>query len=121
VLLTKGKELYEAPKYQGAARVDWDITEAFSVGVQAKYVGERWTNLTNTEKAPGYALLDLDARYVLDSFLDGVGMKNTYVQINVKNLSNEKYLGDLAVNPSGTGLGQPGYPRTASITLHAAF
>jgi iron complex outermembrane receptor protein len=120
-LATKGKELYEAPKYQGAVRVDWDITEAFSVGVQAKYVGERWTNLTNTEKAPKYALLDLDARYVLDSFLDGVGMKGTYVQINVKNLSNEKYLGDLAVNPSGTGLGQPGYPRTASITLHAAF
>lgn len=48
-------------------------------------------------------------------------MKRSYVQINVKNLSNEKYLGDLAVNPSGTGLGQPGYPRTASITLHAAF
>jgi len=85
--------------------------------VQAKWVGERWTNLTNTEKAPHYALLDLDARYKLDGF----GMKRSYVQINVKNLSNEKYLGDLAVNPSGTGLGQPGYPRTASITLHAAF
>ncbi|WP_156390577.1 MULTISPECIES: TonB-dependent receptor [unclassified Caulobacter] len=121
VLPTKGKELYEAPKHQGAVRVDWDITEAFSVGVQAKYVGERWTNLTNTEKAPSYALLDLDARYMLTNYLEGLGMKNTYVQINVKNLSNEKYLGDLAVNPSGTGLGQPGYPRTASITLHAAF
>ncbi|HWU81153.1 MAG TPA: TonB-dependent receptor [Caulobacter sp.] len=117
VLLTKGKELYEAPKYQGAVRAEYDITEAFSVGVQAKWVGERWTNLTNTEKAPHYALLDLDARYKLDGF----GMKRSYVQINVKNLSNEKYLGDLAVNPSGTGLGQPGYPRTASITLHAAF
>jgi iron complex outermembrane receptor protein len=121
LLLTKGKQLYEAPNYQGAVRVDWDITEALSVGVQAKYVGERWTNLTNTEKVPSYALLDLDARYMLDGFLDGVGMKNTYVQINVKNLADEKYLGDLAVNPSGTGLGQPGYPRTASITLHAAF
>ncbi|SFJ73249.1 iron complex outermembrane recepter protein [Caulobacter sp. UNC279MFTsu5.1] len=117
LLLTKGKELYEAPKYQGVARVDWDITEALSLGVQAKYVGERWTNLTNTEKVPHYALLDLDARYTLDGF----GLKGTYVQINVKNLANEKYLGDLAVNPSGTGLGQPGYPRTASITLHAAF
>jgi iron complex outermembrane receptor protein len=121
VLLTKGKSLYEAPKYQGAARVDWDITDALSVGVQAKYVGERWTNLTNTEKVPHYALLDLDARYMLDGFLENYGMKGTYVQINVKNLADEKYLGDLAVNPSGTGLGQPGYPRTASITLHAAF
>lgn len=117
VLLTKGKQLYEAPKYQGAVRVDYDVTEAFSIGVQAKYVGERWTNLTNTEKVPHYALLDADARYELDAF----GLKDTYVQINVKNLTNKKYLGDLAVNPSGTGLGQPGYPRTASITLHAAF
>jgi len=117
VLPTKGKELYEAPKYQGAVRVDYDITEALSVGVQVKYVGERWTNLTNTEKVPHYSLLDADLRYTLDGF----GLKGTYVQVNVKNLTNEKYLGDLAVNPSGTGLGQPGYPRTASITLHAAF
>jgi iron complex outermembrane receptor protein len=117
LLLTKGKQLYEAPKYQGGVRVDYDITEAFSVGVQAKWVGERWTNLTNTEKAPKYALLDANARYRLDGF----GMKRSYIQVNVKNLTNERYLGDLAVNPSGTGLGQPGYPRTASITLHAAF
>ena len=39
----------------------------------------------------------------------------------MKNLTNEKYLGDLAVNPSGTGLGQPGAPRTISATIHAAF
>ncbi|HWT51957.1 MAG TPA: TonB-dependent receptor [Caulobacter sp.] len=117
VLATKGKALYEAPKYQGAVRVDYDITEALSVGVQAKYVGERWTNLTNTEKVPHYSLLDADVRYKLDAF----GMKGSYFQINVKNLANEKYLGDLAVNPSGTGLGQPGYPRTVSATLHAAF
>ncbi|WP_184715876.1 TonB-dependent receptor [Caulobacter sp.] len=117
VLQTKGKELYETPKYQGAVRVTYDITEALSVGAQVKYVGERWTNLTNTEKVPHYALLDVDARYSLAQF----GMEGTYVQINVKNLANEKYLGDLAVNPSGTGLGQPGYPRTASITLRAAF
>ena len=117
LLLTKGKELYEAPKYQGGVRVDWDITDALSLGVQAKYVGERWTNLTNTEKAPHYALLDMDVRYALDGF----GLKDTYFQVNVKNLGNEKYLGDLAVNPSGTGLGQPGAPRTISATIHAAF
>ncbi len=117
VLLTKGKELYETPKYQGGLRVDWDITEQLSVGVQAKIVGERWTNLTNTEKAPKYSLLDMDVRYTLDK----LGMEHSYVQFNVKNLADEKYLGDLAVNPSGTGLGQPGYPRTFSATLHAAF
>lgn len=117
VLATKGKELYETPKYQGAMRVDWDVTESFSLGAQVKWVGERWTNLTNTEKVPHYSLMDVDARYKLDGF----GLKDTYFQINVKNLTNEKYLGDLAVNPSGTGLGQPGYPRTVSATIHAAF
>lgn len=117
VLPTKGKEVYETPKYQGGVSVDWDITEALSVGARVKIVGERWTNLTNTEKAPGYSLVNVDARYKLDA----LGLKDTYFQVNVRNLFNERYLGDLAVNPSGTGLGQPGAPRTVVATIHARF
>lgn len=117
VLPTKGKEVYETPKYQGGVGVNWDITEALSLGVNAKIVGERWTNLTNTEKAPGYSLVNMDVRYELD----GLGLKDTYLQINARNLFNERYLGDLAVNPSGTGLGQPGAPRTFVATIHARF
>ena len=115
ILATKGKELYEIPKLQGAFRVDWDVTEAFSVGVQGKFVGERWTNLTNTEKAPNYNIWDLDMRYKFDV------LKTTYVQVNVRNLFDERYLADIVTNTNGTAQFQPGYPRAVVVSLHTEF
>lgn len=115
ILATKGKELYEIPKLQGSVRAEWDVTEALSVGVQGKFVGERWTNLTNTEKAPGYSVWDLDVRYRIDV------LKKTYVQLNVRNLFDEYYLGDISTNTNGNGQFQLGYPRAVMLTLHAEF
>lgn len=114
-LPTKGKELYEIPKLQGSVRVDWDVTDALSVGVQGKFVGDRWTNLTNTEKAPGYSVWDLDVRYNIDV------LKKTYLQLNVRNLFDEYYLSDIITNTNGNGQFQLGYPRAVMLTLHAEF
>ncbi len=116
-LPTAGKQLFEKPKWQGGVRVDWDPMEALSLGVQGKFVGDRWTNLVNTEKAPGYTTWDVYARYKLTAF----NMENTYLQVNVKNLFNENYLGDITPNVTGTGTFQPGYGRTAIATLHVEF
>jgi len=115
ILATKGKELYETPKWQAAGRLTYDLTDNLSIGVQGKYVGERWTNLTNTEKTPSYTLWDLDARYMVGAF----GLKNTYLQLNIKNLFDERYLGDITTNTNGNGQFQPGYRRTFIVTLHA--
>jgi iron complex outermembrane receptor protein len=117
ILATKGKEMYEIPKHQGAVRVQWDPMEMVSLGVQGKFVGDRWTNLVNTEKFRGYTLWDLDARLKLDS----LGLKNTYLQGNVRNLFDERYLGDISANLTGTALGQPGYRRTFILTLHVEY
>ena len=116
-LPTKGKSLYETPKLQGGVRVQWDPVEFLSLGVQGKFVGDRWTNLVNNEKFPGYALWDLDARFKLDQ----LGLKKTYVQLNVRNLFDERFLGDITTNLTGTALAQPGYRRTLIATLHAEF
>ncbi|MFN3512215.1 MAG: TonB-dependent receptor [Phenylobacterium sp.] len=116
-LATKGKSLYEVPKVQGGVRVQWEPIEDISLGVQGKFVGDRWTNLVNTEKFPGYSLWDLDVRWKLDRF----GMEKTYVQANVRNLFDERYLGDITTNLTGTALAQPGYRRTFILTLHAEF
>ncbi|WP_395672494.1 TonB-dependent receptor [Phenylobacterium sp.] len=117
VLRTKGNELYEVPKHQGAARVQYDPTEFLSLGAQAKWVGDRWTNLTNDEKTRGFGLLDLDARFKLDSF----GLERTYVQLNVRNATDKRFLNEITENLSGTALAQPGYRRTFIVTLHAEF
>ena len=114
---TKGNELYEAPKWQGGLRVQWDPIEQLSLGVQGKFVGDRWTNLTNTEKFNGYTLWDVDARVKLDQF----GLKNTYLQGNIRNLFDERYLGDITTNLQGAALAQPGYRRTFILTLHVEY
>ncbi len=43
------------------------------------------------------------------------------MQLNVQNLLDRSWLGDISTNPSGTALFQPGYPRTTSVTLHTSF
>jgi iron complex outermembrane receptor protein len=117
VLATKGKAIYEVPKWQGGLRVQWDPSQLLSLGVQGKFVGSRWTNLINTEKFDGYTLWDLDARLKLEQF----GLQNTYLQANVRNLFDERYLGDISANLTGTALGQPGYRRTFVLTLHVEY
>ena len=118
-LATKGKTLYETPAFKGGVRVQWDPLEYLSLGMQGKYVGDRWTNLVNTEKFPGYSLWDLDLRFKLDSL--GLGLNNTYIQANVRNLFDERYLADITTNLTGTALAQPGYRRTFIASLHAEF
>ena len=98
-------------------RGQWDPIEQLSVGLQGKFVGDRFTNLVNTEKFNGYALWDLDARIKLDS----LGLKDTYIQGNIRNLFDERYLGDISTNVTGTALGQPGYRRTYIVTLHVEY
>ena len=116
-LPTKGKSLYETPKVQGGLRVQWDAHEYVSVGTQGKFVGKRWTNLVNTERFPGYSLWDVDVRFNLEP----LGLGKTYIQGNIRNLFDKRYLGDISANLVGTALAQPGYRRTYIATLHAEF
>ncbi len=116
LLPTKGKSLYETPEFQSGVRVQYDAFDWLSLGVQGKYTGARWTNLVNTERAPSYTLVDLDARLKLDAYV-----KNTYLQLNVRNLFDKRFLGDITTNLVGIALFQPGYRRTFIATLHAEF
>jgi iron complex outermembrane receptor protein len=117
VLPTKGKQIYETPKNQGAVRVQYDATEWLSVGAQTKWVGDRFTNLVNTERFRGYELVDFDARIKLSQS----GLAKTHLQFNVRNAFDKRYLGDISANLTGTAVGQPGYRRTFVATFRAEF
>ena len=138
-LPTAGKTLVETPDWTFSARADWDLTEDLSVGFQAKYVGERFATDVNDEVSPAYTVADLDVRYDLT---DRFGIRGAYVQVNVNNLFDEDYLGNISTGnngltsvvttdprvPAGTanrsGLARTysiGSPRTAQITLGMKF
>lgn len=138
-LQTAGKTLVETPDWTYSARVDWDVTEDLHVGLQAKYVGERFATDVNDEISEAYTVADMDVRYDLTNTF---GIRDAFVRLNVTNLFDEEYLGNISTGnnglstvvttdprvPAGTAnrAGQVrtyslGAPRTAQITLGLKF
>ncbi|WP_296169531.1 TonB-dependent receptor [uncultured Brevundimonas sp.] len=136
IIPTKGKSVVETPEWQASLRGDWQVTSALSMGLQAKWVDERFTTDVNDEVVPSYTVVDFDARYDLT---DTFGIKDAFVQVNVSNIFDEEYPINISsgtnaltiadVNP-GPGVnsrsGSPrtfgiGAPRTAMITIGTRF
>jgi iron complex outermembrane receptor protein len=88
-------------------------------GLSAKYVGDRYGNLANSERLPSYVTADAYVGYHLD-FGAQQAIKSADIGLTVTNLLNRRYLG--TVDSAGT----PGYyfiapPRTTIFTVSANF
>jgi iron complex outermembrane receptor protein len=96
----KGKELVETPNWTFGARADYDITEDLHVGLQGKWVDDRFSTDLNDEVAPAYTVVDFDASYRFNLS----GDQSLQVQFNVMNVLDEDYFGTissgLGTNPS---------------------
>lgn len=134
-LPTTGKSLVETPEWTYSLRANWDVTEDWSLGLQGKYVGERFTTDVNDEKTPEYTVVDFDSRYDLTRTF---GIRDAYVQFNVTNLFDEEYPASISsgnnaitidVDPSAAVFNQNGVvrtfslgaPRTMMLTLGTSF
>lgn len=117
---TAGKKLVEVPEMTFGGRASFRPTEYLRFGVQFKYVDSRFTNDLNTEQFPDYTLWDLDARLELEPF--GPLFETSFLQLNVSNLFDEKYLGSISSQfGSGLATGQVGPPLTVQLSLRAGF
>lgn len=112
---TTGNELPEVPQLQWALRGEYEMGP-WTFGAQAKYVDERWTTLINDESTPSYTVVDLDARWDLDFINEGM-----FLQMNVQNLFDERYLANILTAESGNRQAERGAPRTVSATLRVQF
>jgi iron complex outermembrane recepter protein len=124
-VMTAGKQVVETPKWTFSGRVTYSVGK-FEFGVQGKYVGERYMTDVNDLKVPRYVTFDADLRYDLG----GDGWKKSYLQLNVTNLFNEFYYGNLtgtanSATPGALGYSRPyayvGAPRAAILSLRTAF
>ncbi len=125
-LATKGKRRSETPEWSWFQRLQWEPTETISLGLQAKYVGKRFTTDVNDQQVKAYTKVDLDARFRLPVW----GGDAAYVQANITNLFNEKYIGSISSTsnaitvPGSNGLSPfltPASPRAYQLTLHVEF
>jgi iron complex outermembrane recepter protein len=113
-----GFSVVDTPDWTFTARSEYDLGW-FTVGAQARYVGDRFANDANTEVASSYTTIDLDARVDIPTPWGG---DETSLQLNVINLFDEEYFGQMS---SGTGSGAAlynlGAPQTLLVTLRTAF
>ncbi|OYX55249.1 MAG: hypothetical protein B7Y86_14285 [Brevundimonas subvibrioides] len=134
-LPTKGKSIVETPEWTFNLRADWQVTDAWSLGLQGKYVDERFSTDVNDEVFPSYTVVDFDSRYDLT---DTFGIRDAYVQFNVTNLFDEEYIGNISTGNNATNIdvapgapvvirtgavrsGALGAPRTMMLTLGTKF
>jgi iron complex outermembrane receptor protein len=128
---TAGKELVLQPDrtFTADARYDFGWID---VGGSVKYTSKRFVDDINSASLPDTTIVDFDARMPLTLW----GMQNTYLQLNVFNLTNTRqpFKVSSVINATAVNLGPgippksalsyfPTYdaPRTLSVTLHAQF
>lgn len=110
---TSGKFVVETPKWQYGGRAEVNINPV-TLGIQAKHVTSRFATDVNDVLVKGYTTVDLDARVALDM----IPGKKTYVQLNVINLLNEHYFGNLSTSINAYGVGSSA-PRFTPVSTRA--
>ena len=111
---TGGKFVVETPKWQFGGRAELNI-KPVTLGIQAKHVGPRWATDVNDVKVAGYTTVDLDARIGLEDY---VHLNKAYFQLNVINLLNEHYFGNLSTSINAFGFGSSA-PRFTPVSTRA--
>ena len=111
---TAGKYVVETPKWQFGGRAEVNI-KPVTLGVQAKHVSSRFATDVNDVVVKGYTTVDLDGRLDLSDWMPG---HKTYVQVNVINLFNEHYFGNLSTSINAYGVGHSD-PRFTPVATRA--
>jgi iron complex outermembrane recepter protein len=91
LLPTAGKALVETPDTTYGLRVNYNTADGFRIGVQGKFVGDRFATDVNDAVAQSYTIVDMNMSYDLGQ----IGWDNTTVQFNATNLFNTFYLGNI--------------------------
>ena len=130
VLPTEGKEAVDSPELMVAADAIYTIGD-FKFSLFGKYVGSRWVTFINDLEVPSYVTFDATVRYDLTRVLELQNVsKRTYIQLNINNIFNERYLGSINTgttnNPSnlayaGQLYATQGTPQIFQIQLRVDF
>lgn len=115
---TSGKFVVETPEWQFGGRIELDL-KPVTLGIQAKRVGKRFATDVNDVVVKGYTVVDLDGRVGLP-FIPG---NRTYLQVNVNNLLNERYFGNLSttINAYGRGSSAPRFTPVSGRSVLATI
>ena len=115
---TAGKQVTETPRWQFGGRVNLDFNPV-ELGIQFKRVGSRFATDVNDVKVEGYTTADADMRVDLRT----LGLNDSFFQLNVTNLFNERYFGNIGTQIRATDGPNftPAAPRTIIASVNFGF
>jgi iron complex outermembrane recepter protein len=128
---TQGRTVAETPEWQFGGRAQFEFGPV-EFGIQGKWVDDRFATDVNDVVVKGYSVFDADARFSLAPW----GLERTYLQLNVINIFDERYIGSIGsqinagqICPAGGTCASntnnptftPGASRTFLATLNVGF
>jgi catecholate siderophore receptor len=105
---TEGREMIRTPDHAVSLWTTYRLTPEWRIGGGAFYVGQRYSNTTNTNSVDDYIRFDAMAAYALTEDVD--------LQLNVYNLLDEDYIERVYNNWSNPGPG-----RSVILTTNIKF
>ena len=85
-----GKELTYTPNISASFSVNYKITNDLNTNLMLRYIGEQYSNSTNTEQTNNYTLVDLGAQYQIN--------KNIEYYLGVDNIFNKEVDEEIGTN-----------------------
>jgi catecholate siderophore receptor len=92
---------------------EYELTDAWEVGVGGNWLGARYADSAQTAAIPGYVVWNAMASYKLSHTVS--------LQLNVFNLANKLYYDSAYYTSAAENHVIPGVARTARLTIRAAF
>lgn len=114
-----GNTVPDSPELIVQGGVTLEPTPWIVANISARYIGERFSNFTNTERARDYTLVNA---YIDFGGEWAVGpARGVKLRVNVDNLLDEDYLGTISPTVNTLATFRPGPPRTVQASLTARF
>lgn len=122
VVPVAGKITVDTPQRMASSELSWNHDGWFA-SLRGKYTGKRYYTYTNDQSVPGVTTFDAGFGY---TFGPGLGLQDLKVSMNVTNLTNKRYAGQLSAfaptDPTGTRYAiHASAPRQVFMTLSAGF
>jgi catecholate siderophore receptor len=117
--LSSGTAAYVGKAMPNVARnalniwTEYELTDAWEVGVGGNWLGARYADSAQTATIPGYVVWNAMASYKLS--------KTVSLQLNVFNLANKLYYDSAYYTSAAENHVIPGVARTARLTIRASF
>jgi len=117
-LKIKDNQIPDTPKWIVKSGLIYTINN-FEISPTVKWIDSRYGDALHKEKIDDYAVVDLNLRYTINDFWE---LSEAKVGLELSNLFDERYVGAIIADDTGTGAEYyAGPPFTAILTFSGKF